>query len=125
MRIVMKYQVGDGCTYSCDVVKPIEYVSVEQARLDFGSKILEVQEKIQKYQKDYSQWENRYNSLSSSEKKMEAWKDRPESPSSVFHFGGRSFEYGTFFESSYNEKKDKYDETYVEPTFITVDEWFK
>jgi hypothetical protein len=34
MRLVMCYTVGDCCTYSCDVVLPVEYSSAEQAIVD-------------------------------------------------------------------------------------------
>ena len=35
MKIVMTYDVSDGCTYSCEVTLPLEYDSPEQALLDF------------------------------------------------------------------------------------------
>lgn len=35
MKIVMTYDVTDGCTYSCEVTLPLEYDSPEQAKLDF------------------------------------------------------------------------------------------
>lgn len=35
MRIVMRYSVSDGCTYSCEDIHPIEYESCEAALIDF------------------------------------------------------------------------------------------
>jgi hypothetical protein len=35
MKIVMHYNEGDGCTYSCDVNLPFDYDSPEQALVDF------------------------------------------------------------------------------------------
>jgi len=35
MRLVLKYGVGDGCTYGCTVTVPIEYDSLEAAIVDF------------------------------------------------------------------------------------------
>lgn len=35
MRLVLKYTVGDGCTYHCDVVLPVEYESGEALLVDF------------------------------------------------------------------------------------------
>lgn len=35
MRIVMRYDEGDGCTYNCENVFPIEYESPEAALVDF------------------------------------------------------------------------------------------
>lgn len=35
MKIVMCYTVGDGYTFSCEVVNPLEYESPEQALVDF------------------------------------------------------------------------------------------
>lgn len=35
MRLVIKYDVGDGYTWWCDVVLPVEYESAEQLYVDF------------------------------------------------------------------------------------------
>ena len=35
MKLVLLYNNSDGCTYSCDVVRPVEYESPEQALIDF------------------------------------------------------------------------------------------
>jgi hypothetical protein len=35
MRLVIKYDVGDGYTWWCDVVLPVEYESAEQFYVDF------------------------------------------------------------------------------------------
>ncbi len=35
IRLVVTYSVGDGCTYSCEVVEPITYESAEHAIVDF------------------------------------------------------------------------------------------
>lgn len=35
MRIIMRYSVSDGCTYSCEDIHPIEYESCEAALIDF------------------------------------------------------------------------------------------
>lgn len=35
MRIIMRYSVSDGCTYSCVEIHPIEYESCEAALIDF------------------------------------------------------------------------------------------
>lgn len=125
MRLVMLYTVSDGCTYSCDVVKPIEYESVEQARLDFGSKILEIEEKQSAYRKAYSQWENRINSLNNPEKKISAYKDRPTEPGDSFEFAGKSFSYSSFFVHHYNSETQESENHFCEPDFITLDQWYK
>lgn len=38
MRLIMTYSEGDGCTYSCDNVLPIEHESPEAALVDFEEK---------------------------------------------------------------------------------------
>lgn len=35
MKIVLLYNDSDCCTYSCDVVKPIEHDSIESAYVEF------------------------------------------------------------------------------------------
>jgi hypothetical protein len=35
MRLVIKYTAGDGCTWWCDDVSPVEYESAEQLYVDF------------------------------------------------------------------------------------------
>jgi hypothetical protein len=35
MKLVICYSVGDCCTYSCDVVRPVEYESAEAAIVEF------------------------------------------------------------------------------------------
>jgi hypothetical protein len=35
MRLVIKYAAGDGCTWWCEVVSPVEYESAEQLYVDF------------------------------------------------------------------------------------------
>ena len=35
MRLVIKYDAGDGCTWHCEVVRPVEYYSAEQLYMDF------------------------------------------------------------------------------------------
>jgi hypothetical protein len=121
----MLYTVGDGCTYSCDVVKPIVYESIEKAKIDFGTKILEVEEAQAEYQKKYEQWNNRLQSTSKSEKRMELFKERPESPSDEFSFGGQRFSASSFYYSEYDSKKERSEQFYSEPDFISLDEWYK
>ena len=125
MRLVMIYNVGDDCTYSCEVIRPIEYESKEKAILDFGSKLLEVQELFNKYEKERAVWQNRYDSISFAEKKMKVFHERPESPSGSFSFGGQNFNKSDFFSSNYNSDTEEYEESVNEPDFKTLDEWFK
>jgi hypothetical protein len=35
MRLVIKYTAGDGCSWSCEDVLPVEYESAEQLYVDF------------------------------------------------------------------------------------------
>lgn len=35
MRLVLTYSIGDGCTYHCDEVLPVEYESGEALLVDF------------------------------------------------------------------------------------------
>lgn len=125
MRLVMIYNVGDDCTYSCEIIKPIEYESKEKAILDFGSKLLEVQENFNKYSKADDLWQNRYNSISSAEKKMKVYKERPERPTESFSFGGQTFYKSEFVKSRYDSDSSDYKEYINEPEFKTLDEWFK
>lgn len=41
MRIIMRYSVSDGCTYSCEDIHPIEYESCEAALIDFEAALKE------------------------------------------------------------------------------------
>ena len=122
-RLIVRYSVGDGCTYACDVVKPLEYSSKEQAKLDFGSLILEHQQTLEKHQEAYAKWNNRFHSLSSPEKRAEALKEQPRYPTVLdFKFGGQTFSFSDFFEYNYNAGKNEY--VINEPDFMTIDEWF-
>lgn len=35
MRLIIKYQISDGCTYSCDETIPVEYESAEAFAVEF------------------------------------------------------------------------------------------
>lgn len=35
MRLILRYQVSDGCTYSCTVTMPVEYESAEALAVHF------------------------------------------------------------------------------------------
>lgn len=35
MKLVMIWADSDGCTYSCEVVQPFEYESIDKAQFDF------------------------------------------------------------------------------------------
>ena len=35
MRLIIEYQVSDGCTYSCTVTQPVVYESAEHFAVDF------------------------------------------------------------------------------------------
>jgi hypothetical protein len=124
-RLVLLYTVGDGCTYSCDEVVPITYESKESAILDFGSKILEVEQIQETYHTQSSQWQNRLNSLSSPEKKSEHFKSRPQSPKDSFEFAGKTFFTSSFYSSEYNQKTQETDRVFNEPTSLTLDEWYQ
>lgn len=38
MKLVMIFQITDGCTYECEETLPIEYESIEKAEADFKEK---------------------------------------------------------------------------------------
>jgi hypothetical protein len=121
----MLYTVGDGYTYSCDQVIPITYESKEAAILDFGSRILEIEQSLSAYEDQFTQWENRLQSLSSPEKKADHYKNRPQEPKDSFELGGKTFHASTFYSFDYNEKTEKTERTFNEPTILTLDEWYK
>lgn len=124
-KLVMLYTVGDGCTYSCDIVEPIIYESKEKAAEDFLMKIMEIEEAQAKANKAIAIWQNRLNSIqTSSPKWMEVYKTKPPEASGSFSFGGRQFDAYSFYEEIYDSKKERYERTFVEPRFITVEEWY-
>lgn len=41
MKLVLCYNIGDGCTFSCDVVLPVEYESAEAAIVEFERRAAE------------------------------------------------------------------------------------
>jgi hypothetical protein len=43
MRFVVKYAVGDGCTWSSEVVLPVEYESAEALYVDFETAVRSAQ----------------------------------------------------------------------------------
>lgn len=123
MRLIMKYYVGDE-ECSCTNVVPIIHSSKEEARLDLGSKILEVEEAQAKYRREYALWENQYNSLSSPEKKVEAFSSRPQSPKDTIEFGGKTFSASIFYEYQYDLIKQESTSVFIEPQFLTLDEFY-
>ena len=64
MRLIIEYTISDDCTYSFNVVEPIIYESKELARIDFGSKLLEISEQKKSYLKSCDIWLNQFNSIS-------------------------------------------------------------
>lgn len=96
MRLVMCFSDGDGCTYSCDVVHPIEYSSAEQAIVDFEQLCIEAKAAVD----------------AASRARQAAWTPN----AGMFYFAGHEFHYGTFY-----SRKD----TFFPPEFLTVDEWFQ
>lgn len=46
MRLVLAFNVGDGCTYSADVRLPFEYDSAEQAYVDLQRAIFAAQHEV-------------------------------------------------------------------------------
>lgn len=127
MRLVIIYTVGDGCTYSAEVVEPLNYESVQAAKLDFGSKLLEISEAISKYEVAHQVYQNQLNSISSKnvEKKMKLKANEPKYPQTDFDFGGRRFQFHSFVYDNYDERSKLSIKELKEPDFYTIDEWFK
>ena len=45
MRLIVSYQVTDGCTYSADIVVPVVYESAEAFLVDFENAVKSAKEK--------------------------------------------------------------------------------
>ncbi len=97
MKLVMVFNVGDGYTYNCDVIYPIEYERVERAEYDF---FLTWKEKIEKRE-----------------------KEKPLFVSPDFEMFGRMFDAADF--QYWETVGDQDIIQYSEPKFYTLEEWWE
>jgi hypothetical protein len=97
MKIVMEYECGDDCTFSCRNTLPIEYSSIEEASIVF-------EELVQQHSKD------RYTDF--------VFCGHEFSPDTFLM---------TNYDHDKDKKHSSwpFSELYISPTFMTVDEWFK
>ncbi len=98
MKLVMTFSVGDGYTYSSEIVYPIEYESVEKAEYDF-----------------LVAWEAKI--------KDNEYPRGPEWKGHDFTIFGREFDPSDF--ASYITEGDKDKKVYDEPKFYTLENWWE
>lgn len=123
-QLVIKYSVGDGCTYSCEVVLPLLYESVDQALFDLELSIENHIKQLNQYRVDYDKWEERGRILSNKKEKKEGWyqehyKNRPKDIEDSFKFGNLNIHYSNFYYRDDEKLKPNM------PDIFTVEEWYK
>lgn len=111
-QLVIKYSVGDDCTYSCDVVLPLLYESVDQALFDLELAIENHIKDLAQYQVDHDNWEERGRVLSNKKEKKEGWyqehyQNRPKDIADAFKFGNLSLYYSHFCYRNEEKLKDR------------------
>ncbi len=129
-RFVLKYTVGDGCTYSCDIVVPIEAESIEEIYVKLSEKALAVAKEYEEHEQERYRLLriNRETGDESAYEKVKALRDNMD-----FELFGRKFDAHdlTFKPTTRTPKKKGRTETvYGERQFdssiviLTLDQWF-
>jgi hypothetical protein len=108
MKIVMTYEVSDGCTYSNIVHDCLEHDSVEQAFSDFVDKCRERRKK-------YAEYWNNLQKLPIAER-LDINRERI---TDAFEFCGREYNASSFIKTNDGEVYEDF------PEFDELDNWFK
>jgi len=131
MRLIIKYNVGDGYTWNAEVILPVEYESKEHLELE----ILDQLEKWHIKQLEYEEWakgdrgfrnsmprECKTNQEKKKERKwMEHYKTKPEVPGLLNLFTEtRGIELN--IDDFVWQHEGKWN--FSPPTVYTIDEWF-
>lgn len=95
----MVYEVGDGYTFSSDIVIPIEYESVEKAEYDF-----------------LAVWEDMHKAQEKSRTFSKMWIDP------MIKIFNQGFDYYDFIKSR-EDHEDKIE--FEEPKFYTLEDWWE
>ena len=131
-RLVVVYHVGDGCTFSCEVTRPVVFEDKTLFQLNLEEAITAQAKTLAEYQEKYMElsmeWQNQARQAwNAPKKKVAEIQDRvaaiqekqralrEQEPTSTVTVGGQTFDVTDFTNGS----------TYIEPTVYTVDEWFE
>ena len=112
MRLVVQFQIGDGCTYSCTETIAVVYDSAEQLLVDLEDAVNNYIKSHEQYYKDYEKYENiksfdeRVLAYQEQKKKLFALRDTTLPKTNII--------------LSYFIENNKFEA----PTIMTVDEWF-
>lgn len=124
-KLIILYSVGDECTYSCSVVEPLVYESVEKALFDLELLIEQHIKDLKQFDKDIQAWQNRRTILESKKEKQPNWMSKhyeimPKDVPKDFVLGKTQLDYSNFIYTDYNgEMKVSL------PDIITVEQWYK
>lgn len=123
-KLVIQYNVGDDCTYSCDVTIPLIYESKDKALFDLELLIEQHFKDLEKNNDDVAKWEDRRIVLSNKKNKEEDWlmkhfAEKPKDISDSFSFGNQTLHFSHFY-----YRGDKKLEISM-PTIVSVEEWYK
>ena len=125
MKLVVSFDIGDGCTYSCQCDTPIEYESSEQLLLD-------LEDMAERYISDTrmhkAKWENfarEYGAVSQvysmTPKQREEWYTaHSEFSKTVGRLDYSCYRIENLFVTNFIE-----DDKFVAPKIYTLEEWFE
>lgn len=137
MKLVMEYSAGDE-SCSCEYVLCFEYESKEKFLFDLELKVIEAQEKFDKFYEVYYAWQEknpekdgRLSPKKLTEATQQWYAQKPEDEDVWnFQFAGHWFELRTFLyddgrirstDDNYRMKGKKF----MEPTLLELEEWFQ
>ena len=130
MKLIIKYNVGDGYTWNAEIVLPVEYESKEQLELDF----LEFFEKFLQQKKDHKTWSIANNAISSRLnyrfKTSQEEKAHNKATAELLEYREGEPKVSDYIDFlSGQEALESYDfvegDTYYPPEIMTIDEWFQ
>lgn len=118
-RLVITYQVSDGCTYSCDVVVLVVYDSPEAFIVGFEKACRDARAEYHSLSEKYDRIGDKFRRTAEKDRAALV-EERRVIDARLFElregiqFANQKWNWGDFFEG----------DTYYGPTIQTVDEWF-
>ncbi len=126
VKLIVEYDIGDGCTYHCTETKAIEYPSAEQLLVDIedmANQYLEARKKLYSPEvqgQRNAEWQAMAKSNTFTVENIQAHREKYELKHPYLQYNG----YELSIEPFINNDNDKREYRYCPPEIYTVDEWF-
>lgn len=133
-KLVVKFEVGDGYTYSAQAILPAIFSSKEEFIISFEDTLIQRSKLVEEIRSQWMKNSDQLKAALKSKKNADEIKElmmkggeltKKETDFKTFVLGGQSFYLEDFLKTDYSEEGTKTEQTFQLPEVLTVDEWFK